>query len=411
MRTKLVDRFLRYAAIDTQSDPAKTDCPSTASQMAFSRLLKQELDEIGLSNISLNNNGYLMAELPANTSDPLPSIGFIAHVDTSPDFNGKNVSPSIIKDYNGGSIALNQEKGIVLSPADFPELLNHTGEDLIVTDGATLLGADDKAGIAEIVTAMEYLINRPEIKHGRVAVAFTPDEEIGRGAVLFDVKRFGCDWAYTVDGGEVGELEYENFNAAEATITFKGRNVHPGTAKGKMINALHLAMDFNSQLPETERPATTEKYEGFFHLTSMSGTVEEASLHYIIRDHDAASFANRKALLEKIATDMNARYSGCVNLAVNNQYRNMKEQIEPVMHIVEIAERAMLKSSVTPVIQPIRGGTDGATLSYMGLPCPNIFAGGLNFHGKFEFLPIPSMEKACEVIINIVKEVATRPNV
>jgi len=378
--------------------------------MEFSRLLKQELEEIGLSNISLDNNGYLMAELPANTPKPLPSIGFIAHVDTSPDFSGKNVSPSIIKNYNGKSITLNQEKGIVLSPADFPELLNYTGEDLIVTNGTTLLGADDKAGIAEIVTAMEYLINHPEIKHGRVAVAFTPDEEIGRGAMLFDVKRFACDWAYTIDGGEEGELEYENFNAAEASASFKGRNVHPGTAKNKMINALHLAMDFDHQLPEAERPSATEKYEGFFHLTAMSGTVEEASLHYIIRDHNAANFADRKTLLEKIAAEMNNRYPGCVALTITDQYRNMKEQIEPVMHIVELAKKAMLKSGVTPVIQPIRGGTDGATLSYMGLPCPNIFAGGLNFHGKFEYLPIPSMEKACRVIINIVKEVAAQPN-
>ena len=404
MRTKLVDRFLRYAAIDTQSDPTKTECPSTPSQMEFSRLLKQELEEVGLSNISLDNNGYLMAELPPNTTGSLPSIGFIAHVDTSPDFSGKSVSPSIIKDYNGEPITLNQEKGIVLSPSDFPELLKHMGEDLIVTDGTTLLGADNKAGIAEIVTAMEHLINHPEIKHGRVAVAFTPDEEIGRGAALFNIKRFGCDWAYTIDGGEVGELEYENFNAAEASVSFKGRNVHPGTAKGKMINALHLAMDFDRQLPETERPETTEKYEGFFHLTAMSGSVEEASLHYIVRDHDDANFTNRKALLEKTATEMNARYPGCVALVVNDQYRNMREQIEPVMHIVELAKKAMLKSGVTPVIQPIRGGTDGATLSYMGLPCPNIFAGGLNFHGKFEYLPIPSMEKACRVIINIVKE-------
>ena len=378
--------------------------------MEFSQLLKEELEEVGLSNISLDNNGYLMAELPANTPEPLPSIGFIAHVDTSPDFSGKNVSPSIIKNYNGKSITLNQEKGIVLSPADFPELLNYTGEDLIVTNGTTLLGADDKAGIAEIVTAMEYLINHPEVKHGRVAVAFTPDEEIGRGAILFDVKRFGCDWAYTIDGGEVGELEYENFNAAEASASFRGRNVHPGTAKNKMINALHLAMDFDRQLPEAERPSATEKYEGFFHLTAMSGTVEEASLHYIIRDHDAVGFAERKALLEKIAAEMNARHPGCVALTITNQYRNMKEQIEPVMHIVELAKKAMLKSGVTPVIQPIRGGTDGATLSYMGLPCPNIFAGGLNFHGKFEYLPIPSMEKACRVIINIVKEVAAQPN-
>ena len=410
MRTKLVDRFFRYAAIDTQSAPAKKERPSTPSQMEFSRLLKQELEEIGLSNISLDNNGYLMAELPANTPKPLPSIGFIAHVDTSPDFSGKNVSPSIIKNYNGKSITLNQEKGIVLSPADFPELLNYTGEDLIVTNGTTLLGADDKAGIAEIVTAMEYLINHPEINHGRVAVAFTPDEEIGRGAMLFDVKRFACDWAYTIDGGEEGELEYENFNAAEASASFKGRNVHPGTAKNKMINALHLAMDFDHQLPEAERPSATEKYEGFFHLTAMSGTVEEASLHYIIRDHNAANFADRKTLLEKIAAEMNNRYPGCVALTITDQYRNMKEQIEPVMHIVELAKKAMLKSGVTPVIQPIRGGTDGATLSYMGLPCPNIFAGGLNFHGKFEFLPIPSMEKACRVIINIVKEVAMQSN-
>ena len=406
MKTKLVDRFLRYVSIETQSDPKVPTSPSTPSQMEFAKLLKRELEEVGLSNVSLNANGYLMAELPSNTSAPVPSIGFIAHLDTSPDFSGKGVSPSIIKNYDGKEITLIREKGIVLSPTDFPELTKYIGEELIVTDGTTLLGADDKAGIAEIVTAMEYLIEHPEIKHGRIAVAFTPDEEIGRGAALFDVKEFGCDWAYTVDGGEKGELEYENFNAAEATVTFNGRNVHPGTAKGKMINAQHLAMEFDRRLPETERPSTTEKYEGFYHLTSLSGSVEEASLHYIIRDHDAAGFSRRKSVLEEITKEINALYPNSTTLSITDQYRNMKERIEPVMHIVRMAEEAMLKSGVTPVIQPIRGGTDGATLSYMGLPCPNIFAGGLNFHGKFEYLPIPSMVKACEVIVNIVKEAA-----
>ena len=405
IQTKLIERFFRYVAVDTQSDPASASAPSTASQIEFLKELKRELEAIGLSDITLDEQGCLMAVLPANSKTNIPAVGFIAHVDTSPDFNGKGITPAIVKKYDGKAIFLNQKENIVLSPSDFPELKNYIGQDLIVTDGSTLLGADNKAGIAEIITAMEYFIRHPEIEHGRVAVAFTCDEEIGRGAAQFDVERFGCDWAYTVDGGAVGELEYENFNAAEATVTLKGRNVHPGTAKGKMINAGRLAMLFDAAIPDTDRPETTENYEGFYHLTSLSGNVEEASLHYIIRDHDADSFNRRKAFLENRAKELNALYPGSVTIAIKEQYRNMKEQIAPVMYVVDIAKRAMLKCGVTPVIQPIRGGTDGATLSYKGLPCPNIFAGGMNFHGKYEYLPVPSMVKACEVIVNIVKEV------
>ncbi|MDD6210721.1 MAG: peptidase T [Bacteroidales bacterium] len=405
IKDSLTERFLKYVSIDTQSDASSLHFPSTATQTEFARLLKKEMEKIGISSVNLDENGYLTGEIPSNSKKRLPSVGFIAHMDTSPDFSGKGVSPSIVKNYDGKPILLNEQEDIILSPEDFPELKKYTGQDLIVTDGTTLLGADDKAGIAEIMTAAEYLIGHPEIEHGRIGIAFTPDEEIGKGASRFNVKRFDCDWAYTMDGGETGELEFENFNAGEAIITFKGRNVHPGTAKSKMINAQHLAMAFAHLLPQNERPENTEGYEGFYHLISMSGDVEKATLHYIIRDHDTDTFELRKKYIEECASKINREYPGSTTLSIRDQYFNMKEKIAPVFHIIEIAKRAMLNCGITPVIKPIRGGTDGAILSFKGLPCPNIFAGGLNFHGKYEFVPIPSMEKACEVIISIAKEV------
>lgn len=405
IRNTLVKRFLKYVAFDTQSKADAPTIPSTPSQIEFANILKEEMEKIGITRVTLDEYGYLMGEIPSNTSEALPSVGFIAHMDTSPDFSGKSISPAIIAKYDGKDILLNADKKIYLSPREFPELLKYVGEDLIVTDGTTLLGADDKAGIAEIMTAAEYLLRHPEIKHGRIGIAFTPDEEIGKGAARFDIGRFACDWAYTIDGGEVGELEFENFNAAEAIITFKGRNVHPGTAKGKMINAQHLAMEFARMLPEKERPENTDHYEGFYHLISMSGSVEEASLHYIIRDHDDNNFEKRKKLLEKNAKQIENKYTGSISIQIKDQYRNMKEKIIPVFHIVEIAEKAMRRRGITPVIKPVRGGTDGAMLSFKGLPCPNIFAGGVNFHGKYEYIPISSMEKAASVIIGIIEEI------
>ena len=399
----IVERFIKYARIDTQSDESSTQTPSTQKQFNLAKEIEREMVDLGLVDVSLDNNCYLMGTLPANTDKKVPTIGFIAHFDTSPDMSGERVNPRIVKNYDGKDIILNEEQNIVSSPVDFPELLNHIGEDIIVTDGTTLLGADDKAGIAEIMAAMQYLVEHPEIKHGKIRIGFTPDEEIGRGADKFDVQKFGADWAYTMDGSELGELEYENFNAAFAKISIQGRNVHPGYAKNKMFNALLLANELINALPENERPEKTEHYEGFFHLISMSGSVEEATLAYIIRDHDKNLFENRKKILQDIISEMNSRYANRIQLEIKDQYYNMREKIEPVMHVVHFARRAMEEVGVTPNIKPIRGGTDGARLSFMGLPCPNIFAGGLNFHGRNEFLPIPSMQKAMEVIVKIVE--------
>lgn len=403
----LVDRFLQYVKFDTQSDELTNMTPSTPGQMLFAEHLRDELKNMGLSNITLDDNGYLMATLPGNlpAGEKVPTVGFIAHLDTSPDMSGRHVSPRIIESYQGGDITLNAEEGIVLSPAQFPELENYKGQALIVTDGTTLLGADDKAGIAEIITAVAYLQEHPEIKHGDVRIAFNPDEEIGQGAHKFDVEQFGADWAYTMDGGEIGELEYENFNAAVARVTFAGRNVHPGYAKHKMINSMRIANQFVIMLPRWETPEHTEDYEGFYHLVSMEGTVEKTVLTYIIRDHDRDRFERRKKELEHLARKINHEFPDCCSIEIKDQYYNMREKIEPVKYIVDIAEEAMRRAGVKPKVQPIRGGTDGAQLSFKGLPCPNIFAGGLNFHGRYEFVPVPSMEKATEVIVEIVRMV------
>jgi tripeptide aminopeptidase len=399
----LIDRFISYVKIDTQSDENSDQTPSTSKQFNLAKELERELNDIGLSEISLDNNCYLMATLPANTHKKVPTIGFIAHLDTSPDMSGQNVKPRIVKNYDGNDIILNEVSNIVLSPNDFPELLNHKGEDLIVTDGNTLLGADDKAGVAEIMTAIEYLLDHPEIKHGKIRIGFTPDEEIGRGPDKFDVEKFGAKWAYTMDGGEIGELEYENFNAASAKISIQGRNVHPGYAKNKMINALHIANELVSMLPANERPEYTEGYEGFFHLTSIQGTVDEATVSYIIRDHDRTKFENRKKQMVNAVNFLNTIYDHRIKLELKDQYYNMREKIEPVPYVIDYAFRAMQEVGVTPIVRPIRGGTDGARLSFMGLPCPNIFAGGLNFHGRYEFIPIPSMYKAVDVIVKIAE--------
>lgn len=405
----VVDRFLQYVKFDTQSDELTNMTPSTPGQMIFAQHLENELRELGLDDISLDDNGYLMATLPANTDKAgIPTVGFIAHLDTSPDLTGRHVSPRIVENYAGGDITLNVEKGIVLSPSEFPELNNYIGQSLIVTDGNTLLGADDKAGIAEIITAIAYLKEHPEIKHGPIRIAFNPDEEIGQGAHKFDVKRFGADWAYTMDGGEIGELEYENFNAAVAKVTFTGRNVHPGYAKHKMINSIRIANQFAIMLPRWETPEHTEGYEGFYHLISIEGTVEKTVLTYIIRDHDRDRFERRKKEFEHLTRKINKEFPGVASLEIKDQYYNMREKIEPLSHIIDIAIQAMKNADVTPKVVPIRGGTDGAQLSFMGLPCPNIFAGGLNFHGRYEFVPIPSMEKATDVIVEIARLVAER---
>lgn len=404
----LVDRFLEYVKFDTQSDELTNLTPSTPGQMIFARHLKDELNRIGLSDVVLDDNGYLMATLPGNIEGAdVPTVGFIAHLDTSPDMSGRHVAPRIVENYDGGDIVLNSEAGVVLSPADFPELLHYKGQALIVTDGKTLLGADDKAGVAEIITAMEYLLAHPEIKHGPVRVAFNPDEEIGRGAHKFDVPAFGADFGYTMDGGEIGELEFENFNAAVAKVSFKGRNVHPGYAKHKMVNSMRIANQFMIMLPRWETPEHTEGYEGFYHLVGMEGTVEQATLTYIIRDHDRDRFERRKKELEHLARKINNEFPGCCELEINDQYYNMREKIEPVMFIIDLARQAMENVGVVPKVQPIRGGTDGAQLSFKGLPCPNIFAGGLNFHGRYEFVPIPSMEKAMDTIVEICRLVGT----
>lgn len=405
----VIDRFLKYVTFDTQSDETTDTTPSTPKQMVFAKYLKEELESLGLEDISLDENGYLFATLPSNVDREVPTIGFISHMDTSPDMSGTNVKPRIVTNYDGKDIILSAEDHIVLSPERFPELLDHKGEDLIVTDGHTLLGADDKAGIAEIVEAMNFLKNNPEIKHGKIRVGFNPDEEIGLGAHKFDVKLFGADWAYTMDGGEVGELEFENFNAASAKVTVIGRNVHPGSAKNKMVNSMLIANEFIAALPKDETPATTEGYEGFFHLLAMKGEVEKTELSYIIRDHDREKFEARKALVVEIAKRMNEAYGEeLVKVEVKDQYYNMREKVEPLMHIIDIAFAAMTEAGVEPRVNAIRGGTDGAQLSFKGLPCPNIFAGGLNFHGRYEFVPIQSIEKAMNVVVKIAELTARR---
>ncbi len=404
----LVERFLKYVSFDTQSSEENdTQCPSTEKQLALAQHLRDELKALGLTEVEMDEHGYVYATLPANTDKKVPTVGFIAHMDTSPDCSGKDIKPRIIKSYDGQDIVLCQEDNIVTTVSQFPELKEHIGEDLIVTDGHTLLGADDKAGIAEIVTAMTYLMSHPKIKHGKIRVAFNPDEEIGAGAHLFDVKKFGCEWAYTMDGSEAGELEYENFNAASAKILIKGINVHPGYAKGKMKNACIIASEFTRLMPESERPETTEGYEGFYHLTSMSGTIEEAQLSYIIRDHDSDIFKSRKQQVLDIAEKLNAKYGrGTVTAEVRDQYYNMLSQLQDKPQVTDIAKRAIEEACGFCNVVPIRGGTDGAQLSFKGLPCPNIFAGGLNFHGRHEFVPIQSMEKAMMTIVNICRLVA-----
>lgn len=401
MKEKVIERFIRYAKIHTTSDPESSTYPSTSRQLDFMHLLAEELKNIGCAEVEVDEFGYLMATIPANTNKKSPVIGFIAHVDTSPDFSGENVNPQIVQDYNGLPIHL--KSGLLLDPAEFPELLYYKGQTLITTDGTTLLGADDKAGVAEIVTAAEILI-KSDIPHGKIRLGFTPDEEIGKGTDHFDVKKFGADFAYTLDGGEIGELEFENFNAAGAKVFVSGRSVHPGAAKNKMINAALVAHRIISMLPTAERPENTEKYEGFFHLTDVKGNVEKAEIHWIIRDHDFQKFEEKKKLLTEIVQKVNAEYGKLVaEIEITDQYFNMRRKIEPVMHIVELAKQAMLQAGVEPKIRAIRGGTDGARLSYEGLPCPNIFAGGHNFHGPFEFVPVRSMEKAVEVMVNIVR--------
>jgi len=405
----IVERFLKYVSFDTQSAEDQDTTPSTAKQLKLAEYLRDELTSIGMTEVEMDENGYVYATLPANTDKEVPTIGFISHMDTSPDCSGANIHPRIVEHYDGGDIILDAEAGLVTSPKKFPELLDHVGEDIIVTDGHTLLGADDKAGIAEIVQAMVYLIEHPEIKHGRVRVGFNPDEEIGLGAHKFDVKKFDCAWGYTMDGGELGELEYENFNAASAKIEVKGVSVHPGYAKGKMINAARVAAEFAAQMPVTETPEQTIEFEGFYHLLGIEGNVEHATLSYIIRDHDRKRFEKRKAFVQKAAEWMNERYGeGVVTATINDQYYNMREKIEPVPHVVDIVIEAMKQCNIPSKVRAIRGGTDGAQLSFMGLPCPNIFAGGLNFHGPHEFLPIPSLKKASELVVKIIELTAQR---
>ena len=400
----LTDRFLKYVSFCTTSDEETNMTPSTPGQMEFAKYLANELKEIGMQEVTLDENGYVMATLPANVEGK-PVIGFIAHMDTAPDASGKNVKARIVTHYDGQDIVLNAEKNIVFEVAKYPEILDYKGQDIIVTDGTTLLGADDKAGLAEIVTACEYLIQHPEIQHGKIRVGFTPDEEIGQGADHFDVEKFGCDFAYTMDGGAVGELEYENFNAAGCKVKVHGVNVHPGYGYHKMINSMRIANQFASMLPRWETPEHTQGYEGFYHLIAMNGSVEETTLQYIIRDHDRARFESRKREIEHLARKINQEYGeGTVEVELRDQYYNMREKVEPVMHIVTLVEEAMKEVGVTPKVQPIRGGTDGARLSFEGLPCPNIFAGGVNFHSRFEYLPIPSMEKAMQVILQIVQK-------
>ena len=402
----IVERFLKYVSFDTQSAEDSETTPSTEKQWVLARYLKEELEGIGLTEVEIDEHAYVYATLPANTDKPLPTVGFIAHMDTSPDCSGKDVKPRIVKDYDGGDIVLDETAGIVTSPKKFPELLDHVGEDIIVTDGHTLLGADDKAGIAEIVQAMAYLIAHPEIKHGRIRVGFNPDEEIGLGAHRFNVEKFGCDFAYTMDGGELGELEFENFNAASAKVEVTGVSVHPGYAKNKMVNAARVATEYASLMPAAETPERTAEYEGFYHLLGMNGNVEKASLTYIIRDHDRARFEERKEYAAAVGELLNKKYgAGTVKVTLADQYYNMREKVEPVMYIIDTALDAMKDCGIQPRVRAIRGGTDGAQLSFKGLPCPNIFAGGLNFHGPHEFLPIPSLEKASMVVVKICERV------
>ncbi|WP_455169522.1 peptidase T [Aegicerativicinus sediminis] len=406
---KLTERFISYVKIHSESDPNSETTPSTERQWDIAKKLVEDLKAIGLSEVQIDDKAYIMATLPSNIDKDIPTIGFISHFDTSPDFTGKNVNPQFQENYDGSDIVLNEEQNIILSPDYFEDLLQYKGQTLITTDGTTLLGADDKAGITEIVCAMEYLINHPEIKHGTIKVGFTPDEEIGRGAHHFDVTKFGADWAYTMDGSEIGELEFENFNAASAVVTIKGKSVHPGYAKDKMVNSIYIANKFIDALPRLETPEHTEHYQGFFHLHKVIGDVEETRLQYIIRDHDMDQFEARKSMIEQIAFDINSEYEKeVITVEIKNQYLNMREKIEPVMHIVDLAEEAMKAVGIEPNIKPIRGGTDGSQLSYMGLPCPNIFAGGHNFHGRFEYVPVESMVKATEVICKIAELAATK---
>ena len=403
----IVNRFLKYIQIDTQSDPNNPEFPSTEKQWDLAHVLVEELKTIGMQDVTLDENCYIMATLPSNIDNKVPTIGFVAHIDTSPDFSGTNVTPQIHENYDGKDIVLNKEKNIILSPDYFEDLLLYKGQTLITTDGTTLLGADDKAGVTEIVSAMEHLIKNPQIKHGNIRICFTPDEEVGKGAHLFDVEKFGAEWAYTMDGSEIGELEYENFNAAGAKISIQGKSVHPGYAKDKMVNSILIGNEFASLLPKNEVPEKTTGYEGFFHLHTFTGDIEKTVLEYIIRDHDFDLFQERKKVVEQAADSINKKYnSTIVSVEINDQYFNMKEKIEPVMHIIDIAKEAMEQAQIKPLIKAIRGGTDGSQLSYKGLPCPNIFAGGHNFHGKYEYVPVESMIKATEVIVNIAQIVA-----
>ena len=403
----IIKRFISYVTIDTESDPNNPDFPSSDNQWDLANLLVKELKDIGMSDVTLDKNCYVMATLPSNLDYDVPTIGFVSHIDTTPDYTGANIKPKIHHEYDGKDIVLNENENIVLSPSYFDDLLRYKGQTIITTDGTTLLGADDKAGITEIVSAMEYLINHPEIKHGKIRICFTPDEEVGKGAHKFDIKKFGADWAYTMDGSQIGELEYENFNAASAKITINGKIVHPGYAKGKMINSMSIAGDFILRLPSEEVPESTEGYEGFFHLHQFKGNVEQSILQYIIRDHDTDLFNNRKQFMIDLVAKMNSELgNNSIELDIKDQYYNMKEKVIPVMHIVDIAEEVMQDIGITPLIKPIRGGTDGSQLSFMGLPCPNIFAGGHNFHGRYEYVPVESMIKATEVIIGISEKVA-----
>ena len=408
-KKQLIERFIKYVTIDTESDPNNPAFPSTENQWDLANILVEDLKVIGMQDIHLDENCYIMATLPSNVSHNVPTIGFVSHMDTSPDFTGKNVKPQITENYQGNDIILNKEKNIILSPDYFEDLLQYKGQTIITTDGTTLLGADDKAGITEIVTAMEYLIQHPEIKHGTIRICFTPDEEVGKGAHLFDVEKFGAEWAYTMDGSQIGELEYENFNAASAIVTITGKIVHPGYAIGKMINSMQIANEFMSLLPEAEVPEKTRDYQGFFHLHDMNGTVEKTVLEYIIRDHDIKLFAKRKNVLQNIADELNkVAGQNLIEITMKDQYFNMKEKIVPVMHIVDLVEETMIDLGITPLIKPIRGGTDGSQLSFKGLPCPNIFAGGHNFHGRFEYVPAESMVKATEVIVGIAAKIAQK---
>jgi len=407
--TAVVDKFIKYVQFDTESDTQTGLTPSTPGQMVLAKELVKELEEMGMSEVSLDQNGYVMAVLPSNIDKEVPTVGFVAHMDTSPDFTGKNVKPQFVENYDGGDIVLNKEQNITMKVSDFPDLEMYKGQTLITTDGTTLLGADDKAGVAEIMAAVEYLINHPEIKHGPVHIGFTPDEEIGQGADFFNVEKFGADFAYTLDGGEIGELQYENFNAAYAEVSFKGRNVHPGMAKDKLINSMHIMQEFAAQLPKEEVPERTENYEGFYHLLGMEGSVENSKLQYIIRDFDMDAYNIRKEKFETICKELQTKHGEeSVALQMKDQYFNMREKVEPVKYIVDIAEQAMKDVGVTPMVIPIRGGTDGSRLSYMGLPCPNIFAGGHNFHGRFEYVPVDSMQKAVDVILKVVDLIAKR---